>query len=225
MPKKDKVVDTEDDARYMTIYQPFPFGGNWELESDYIQLLYWLACCTGKDALFAVLHRPKVRSKFYLRLSSASMVIIEVDKDFPDFNVLLGEHRWNQFLRNPTEDEAGRTSKIYYSTYSTSMEAKKDGWKRIHVESCFFDKWAPVNRLVAHPYPKSGYCDVPPENVTTKRLCRPLPMTFQPRPGLQHTKAPANQKPVRQGKRSKECHAPITVTDDVLYSSRCIMGR
>jgi hypothetical protein len=40
---------------------------------------------------------------------------------------LLGEHRWSDFLRNPSEEEKGRVSQIFYCTYSTGRQAQKDG--------------------------------------------------------------------------------------------------
>lgn len=96
------------------------------------------------------------------------MVIIEVNRNFPDFNNLLGEHRWRNFLRKPSQDEEDRVSKVFYCTYSTGREVQKygelsasaltdgfrielspSGWKRIFVEERWFKEWSPQNMWVS----------------------------------------------------------------------------
>lgn len=85
------------------------------------------------------------------------MTLIEILNECRDIGkLLLGEHRWAEMLREPTEDEKERTSRIYYSIYSTTREAQKDGacftahcdatlrspagWKQISVLSRWFDE-------------------------------------------------------------------------------------
>ena len=55
------------------------------------------------------------------------MVIVHVKKSFTEFNAVLGEHRWSDFLRNPTDEEKGRVSKVFYCFYPFYRIAQKDG--------------------------------------------------------------------------------------------------
>lgn len=55
------------------------------------------------------------------------MVLLEIDKKFPNNGLLLGEHRWSEFLQNPSAEEDGRVTQIFHSLYSTGREAQKDG--------------------------------------------------------------------------------------------------
>lgn len=57
-----------------------------------------------------------------------SMVIVEVLREYEHFDRILGEHRWDEFLRQPKADEKGRSSKVYFSTYSNYIDLKKDGY-------------------------------------------------------------------------------------------------
>lgn len=54
------------------------------------------------------------------------MVLIEVQRDFPPDRV-LGEHRWSEFLLNPSDEEQGRVTQIFHSLYSNGRDAQKDG--------------------------------------------------------------------------------------------------
>lgn len=58
------------------------------------------------------------------------MVLLEIDKKYPHNNRLLGEHRWSEILRNPSNEEQGRASRIFHSFYTTGREAQKDGTRR-----------------------------------------------------------------------------------------------
>jgi len=64
------------------------------------------------------------------------MVIVEVDRTCSreEWRRLLGAHCWNDILISPTQDEKGKVSRIYFSTYSTSRQVQKAGWKRIDFE-------------------------------------------------------------------------------------------
>lgn len=55
------------------------------------------------------------------------MVLLEIDKKYPHNRRLLGEHKWSEFLRNPSEEERERVSQIFHSLYTTGREAQKDG--------------------------------------------------------------------------------------------------
>ncbi|KAG6886839.1 hypothetical protein C0995_003989 [Termitomyces sp. Mi166 len=150
MVKRPKSPDTAEDEKYFTVYQPYPLNVNWELSSDYIAFSRWIAACIGTDPLHALHYKPSARG----------MVLIEVDKKYPYNERLLGEHRWKEFLRNPTDEEQDRVTQIFHSLYTTGREAQKDGtfpsghfeiavlifpagWKRIHVESKWFKDWSP----------------------------------------------------------------------------------
>lgn len=55
------------------------------------------------------------------------MVIIEVNRDYQDFDRILGEHRWSEFLTSPTKEESGRVTQVFYCTYSTGRIVQKNG--------------------------------------------------------------------------------------------------
>ena len=55
------------------------------------------------------------------------MVILEIERSYPDFGGLLGEHKWNEFLKNPTDEEKDRLSQIFYCIYTSGRDAQKDG--------------------------------------------------------------------------------------------------
>ena len=55
------------------------------------------------------------------------MMLLEVSRDFEDYASLLGEHRWSEFLKDPTIDEKGRSTKVFHSFYTRGREAQKDG--------------------------------------------------------------------------------------------------
>jgi hypothetical protein len=99
------------------------------------------------------------------------MVLLEIDKKYPHNERLLGEHRWSEFLRNPSEEEEDRVTQIFHSLYTTGRAAQKDGtrasnfpllpahvpllgWKRIHVEGSWFKDWSSDN-LYAYFYETS----------------------------------------------------------------------
>jgi len=54
------------------------------------------------------------------------MVIIEVDRDYPHFDRILGEHRWSEFLRNLSDDEKERVTQVFYCTYHTGRMVQKN---------------------------------------------------------------------------------------------------
>jgi len=58
---------------------------------------------------------------------SPGMVIIEVDRFFERFDSLLGMHRWSSFLKNPTEEEKDKASKIFWCHYNSGRMVQKHG--------------------------------------------------------------------------------------------------
>ncbi len=59
------------------------------------------------------------------------MVIIEVDRYFDRFDSLLGMHAWSSFLKNPTEEDMDKVSKVFYCHFNTSRLVQKQG-KPLH---------------------------------------------------------------------------------------------
>ncbi|KAF8058655.1 hypothetical protein FPV67DRAFT_1523260 [Lyophyllum atratum] len=171
MVKRAKSPDTAEDEKYFTVYQPYPLNANWELAQDYITFSRWIAACIGTDPIHALHYKPSARG----------MVLIEVDKKYPSNERLLGEHRWSDFLKKPSDEETGRVTQIFHCLYTTGREAQKDGWKRIHVEAPWFKAWSPTTDFV-DPYPTTHWCPTPPEDKTNKSLCRPLPIKDKPPP-------------------------------------------
>ncbi|GLB37881.1 hypothetical protein LshimejAT787_0409320 [Lyophyllum shimeji] len=171
MVKRPKSPDAAEDEKYFTVYQPYPLNANWELPQDYITFSRWIAACIGTDPIHALHYKPSARG----------MVLIEVDKRYPHNERLLGEHRWSEMLKNPTDEEGGRVTQIFHCLYTTGREAQKDGWKRIHVEAAWFKDWTPTTDF-QDPYPTTYWCPTPPEDKTNKPLCRPLPVAVKPPP-------------------------------------------
>ncbi|KAF9465210.1 hypothetical protein BDZ94DRAFT_1254801 [Collybia nuda] len=170
MVKRAKSPEAAEDEKYFTVWQPYPLNANWELENDCIEFCRWIASCIGTEPLHGLHYKPKARG----------MVLLEIDKKYPHNGLILGEHRWSEFLRKPSPEEDGRVSQIFHSLYSTGREAQKDGWKRIHVEAAWFRGW--TNTIIKNPYPDTYWCPVPNEDMTNKPLCRHLPKSVKPPP-------------------------------------------
>ncbi|KAI9441831.1 hypothetical protein H4582DRAFT_1420631 [Lactarius indigo] len=162
----------EDEPRYLTVVHPYPLHANLDLPADQRTLALWLACCTGKDVLLAMFHKP----------ASPGMVIIEVDREFDRFDDLLGCHAWSGFLRQPSKEQMDKSSKVFYCTYNTGRLVEKNGWKRLNIEEHWFQGWSANNSVIEYPYPKTSYCNVPSEAKTGAPMCRPLPQISFPVP-------------------------------------------
>ncbi|KAH8835867.1 hypothetical protein DL96DRAFT_1575887 [Flagelloscypha sp. PMI_526] len=174
MPKRPVTPEHEqDEYKYFTVYRAFPLHPNWELPGDRLNFARWIACIVGQHNLIALYHKPKARNTVIIEVKKAMGPLLETK--------LLGEHKWNKLLKNPTEEEARLTSKIYYCTYPHARAAQKEGWKRVFVQDSWFllpngQPFLPENnRLVVSPYPASVWCEVPPEDRTNKPLCSPIP--------------------------------------------------
>ncbi|KAL5512578.1 hypothetical protein ACEPAG_3231 [Sanghuangporus baumii] len=173
MPKREPTPPLEDDSKFLIINYPFPLHANMTIEKERVELAHWIASCIGQDNLTAIYYKP----------SAPNMVIIEVMKDCPRLNALLGVHKWREFLRRPNPDQAKMESRIYYCRFSTGREVQKHGWRRIDVWDSWFKNYDPSNGpFVTDPYPRAGFCEVPPETQTDYGLCRPLPIDLFPRP-------------------------------------------
>ncbi|EJF60649.1 hypothetical protein DICSQDRAFT_62275, partial [Dichomitus squalens LYAD-421 SS1] len=66
-------------------------------------------------------------------------IIVEVDESLPSFRVLLGLHKWSEFLKNSKGHEE-TVSGVYYCTYGSDRDVQKNGWLRIDVEDGWFLK-------------------------------------------------------------------------------------
>lgn len=55
------------------------------------------------------------------------MVIIEIARECPELDRLLGEHRWREFLKKSSKQEQDQVSKVFYCTYSTGRQVQKNG--------------------------------------------------------------------------------------------------
>jgi hypothetical protein len=93
------------------------------------------------------------------------MVIIEVDRYFDRFDSLLGRHDWSSFLKHPTDEDQGKSSKVFWCHYNDGRKVQKNGepfhfklapvvadlgtssigWKRVDVEEHWFQGWSPNN--------------------------------------------------------------------------------
>ena len=97
------------------------------------------------------------------------MVIVEVNRDLYDFAAVLDEHKWKEFLKQPSSDEAIRESKVFYCQLSDGRKVQKSGerigycicqigfigshypgWKRVAVQESWFRDWSPFNPYVVH---------------------------------------------------------------------------
>ncbi|KAJ7748882.1 hypothetical protein B0H16DRAFT_897012 [Mycena metata] len=110
----------DDEPKYFTVVQPYPLNANWELLHDYITFGRWIAGCIGPEPFFALFYKPSA-------LQARGQVLLEINREYAHPERLLGEHRWSDFLCNPSQEEAGRVSQIFYSVYNTGRSAQKDG--------------------------------------------------------------------------------------------------
>ncbi|KAN0137854.1 hypothetical protein V8E53_004338 [Lactarius tabidus] len=167
--KRDKTPPPPpDEPKYLTIVHPYPLNANLELHADRRTLALWLACCTGKDVLLAMFHKP----------ASRGMVVIEVHRDFDSFDRLLGLHTWSEFLQKPCKEQIDKVSKCSVALLTQVVA----GWKRVNIEDRWFNGWTANNSIIRHPYPKTSQCDLPSEAQTGAPMCRPLPQESFPVP-------------------------------------------
>ena len=55
---------------------------------------------------------------------SPENVVLEVNRRCDRFNELLGKHVWSEFLMEPTEEEMGNSSMVFFSSFNTSRHVK-----------------------------------------------------------------------------------------------------
>ena len=142
MPKPPPSPQIEDDSKYLTIVHPYPLNADLRLPADRRTLALWLACCTGKDVLRAMYHKPTVSLIILIPVSllacpdhglicryykSAGMIIVEVDREATRIEGVLGMHSWSEFLLAPAAEEAGKSSEVFFCTYNTNKDVKNGG--------------------------------------------------------------------------------------------------
>ncbi|CAK5277546.1 unnamed protein product [Mycena citricolor] len=191
MPKRVPTPEPGDsEPRYFTVVQPYPRRANWENEGDRIKFGRWIASCIGSSSLYDLFYKPR---------AAGNQVIIEVDRSYAYPERLLGEHRWDEFLQDPDDDEKGCVSKVFFCTYTSGREVQKNGWKRIEVAYSWFSPWPP-SEIHCDPYPTTHWCPLPPEDRTNQPMCRPLPASIKPGPALNPSaKAAAAPRPAVPG--------------------------
>ncbi|KAF8515340.1 hypothetical protein BU17DRAFT_67931 [Hysterangium stoloniferum] len=174
MPKRPPTPPPGDDEpKYLTVCYPYPPQLNMEMPGEVIALVRWLACCMGRSQdLYAVFHKP----------STSSVVLIEVNRHYPDFRKLLGAHKWSDFVLNPGVHH-DKVTRIYFSTLANVRAVEKAGWKRIFIDDDWFKGFIPNNhssitRYIKYPYPRTTHCDTPTEDHINYKLCRPIPLTL-----------------------------------------------
>jgi len=139
MPKREPTPPLDDDLKYFVVNYPYPQHADMKIPEERETFARWIACCIGKDYLFAIYHKP----------SAPNMVIIEVAKDCPNVNAsLLGSHKWSEFLKTPEADQIAMESKVFYCHHARSREVQKHGWKRIDVHDSWFNNWTPGSRYL-----------------------------------------------------------------------------
>lgn len=201
MPKRIPTPPPGDDEpRYLTVVHPYVLDGhcNMELPKDRQDFARWVACCIDAKHFYAFFHKPSARD----------MVIIEIARECPQLDRLLGEHRWREFLKRSSEQEQDQVTKVFYCTYSTGRQVQKNGWKRIYVEDAWFRTWSPNNHFITFPYPETHFCEVPIEDQTNHPMCRPLPGAVKP-PPPETLSAPAPVVGSRAWITDKQLPAPI----------------
>ena len=57
---------------------------------------------------------------------SPGALIMEIDESLPSFRVLLGLHKWSEFLKDP-KGQQDTVSKVYYCTYNSDRVVQKNG--------------------------------------------------------------------------------------------------
>jgi hypothetical protein len=119
-----------DESKYLAIVNPYPPNANLDLYPNQRTLALWLASCAGQEVLRSLFYKPAVSSfNVFSYFTDAQpthstkfpeMVVVEVNYDFHE---LLGQHVWSEFLMEPTKEQRGRSSTVFYSTFNRSRLA------------------------------------------------------------------------------------------------------
>ncbi|EIW54091.1 uncharacterized protein TRAVEDRAFT_132647 [Trametes versicolor FP-101664 SS1] len=116
MVKRAPTPPPADDTRFFTVMNPYP-QQPYIAPQDTKTFARWIACVIGQEHFLAFYHKPK----------SPNVVVIETSKFGPDFDRLMGEHRWSEFLRGPSNASGQETSSIFPCTLTTQRAVAKSG--------------------------------------------------------------------------------------------------
>jgi len=159
MVKREKSPEINEDIILFVVWIPYPLNPNWVYEQDVQDCAKWVAEVIGNEYYLISIHqKPSVCffssssscfMIYVLLFQSRGMILLEISKEFTDHGRLLGQHQWFHFLKDPTKDEEGHKSCVYYSVYRTCREARKDGKKsKIRIAIPIPQ---PLNRLESYP--------------------------------------------------------------------------
>ncbi|KAH7096830.1 hypothetical protein BKA62DRAFT_485778 [Auriculariales sp. MPI-PUGE-AT-0066] len=157
---------SKDEPKFLTIIHPYPPHANLELKEDQVEMSRWLAC---------IIQDPSKLHSLYYKPSGHNHVVIEISRDMPHFDQLLGCHRWENFLQSPTDEQRQKESKVYWCSHNSTRAMEKLGWKRVDIDDEWFKGFTLQNKKIVSPYPRSAWCDIPVEDVTILHICRPIP--------------------------------------------------
>ena len=107
------------------------------------------------------------------------MVIIEVDRSFERFDSLLGMHIWSSFLKNPTDEEKDKASKVFWCHYNSGRLVEKNGepfpsslivliWEHHHRVEAHQRRGTLVPRLESPQHVSSNWHTTPILSVLTR---------------------------------------------------------
>ncbi len=65
-------------------------------------------------------------------VQAPNTIIIEVYRGCRKVPELLGAHKWIEFLKNPTDEERGRESRVFYCLFTSGREVQKIGEGLLH---------------------------------------------------------------------------------------------
>ena len=145
MVKREKSPEIEEDVRLYVAWMPYPLNANLDIKGDRKACVEWVIEIVGNEHLMNIYQKPSVRSISFLFLGymlifrghhdqSRGMFLLEISKSFDKDNKrLLGEHKWSQFLKDPTEEEKFNKTCVFHSIYPTCREAGKDGKLDLHL--------------------------------------------------------------------------------------------
>ncbi|KAK0198789.1 hypothetical protein F5146DRAFT_1020978 [Armillaria mellea] len=173
MPKRAPTPPLlDDDADYYSVYRPYPLNFDWDIHTDVLKHVRWIAACVGIEPFYAFHYKPK----------APSMVIVEIEKNNQNAKTrFLGEHRWREILRGPTLEEQERFTQVFPCFHTNNRSVVKDGWHRIAVKDDWFKGWSATQDFV-EPYPPTYHCYRPTGDHTNTSLCRPIPTVIKRAP-------------------------------------------
>ncbi|KAG2158707.1 uncharacterized protein EDB93DRAFT_1076477 [Suillus bovinus] len=74
-----------------------------EVPKDKQDFARWVACCVDAKHFYAFFYEPSARD----------MVIIEIARECPQLDRLIGEHRCREFFKNSSKQEQDQVTKVF----------------------------------------------------------------------------------------------------------------